>query len=107
MKKYLIIIILILLILTGPGLSLAQEYTIHEGTSDLEEEIENEGEYIYIEERDELELGLFENIIKAEENKIEKEYQVPNYLNYKSWQFWFLIFILFSMIFVLIRLFKK
>jgi hypothetical protein len=107
MKKYLIIIILIVLILTGPSLSLAQEYTIHEGPSDLEEEIENEGEYIYIEERDELELGLFENIIKAEENKIEKEYQVPNYLNYKSWQFWFLIFILFSMIFVLIRLFKK
>lgn len=113
MKKYLIII-LTLLILTEPGLSLAQEveadpeseveYTVHDGPSDIEEEVANEGEYIYIETRDHLEPGLFENIIKEKE---ENEKQLPGFLNYKSWQFWFLLIILLAIVFVLIRLLKK
>ena len=107
MKKIILTILTLIILSTGASFAFAQEYTAYDGPSDLEEEVENEGEYIYIEERDELDPGLFENIIESEENKIEKEYQVPGYLNYKSWQFWFLIIILFSIIFILIRLFKK
>ncbi len=105
--KKIILIFIITLFITNTSLVIAQEYTAHEGPSDLEEEVENEGEYIYVEERDELEPGLFQNIIDTEEDKIEKEYQIPGYLNYKSWQFWFLIIILFLILFILIRLFKK
>ena len=107
MKKILITILTLIILNTGLSFAFAQEYTVHDGPSDTEEEVENEGEYIYIEKRDGLEPGLFENIIEAEEEKIEEEYQVPSYLDYKSWQFWFLIIILFLIIFVLIRLFKK
>jgi len=104
MKK--IIIIILTLIILNTGICFAQEYTVYNGPSDIKEEVENEGTYTYIEERDELEPGLFQNIINSEE-KIEDEYQIPRYLNYKSWQFWFLIIILFSILSVLIRLFKK
>lgn len=107
MKKYLLIILSIIILNTGLSFALAQEYTVHEGPSDLEEEVENGGEYIYIEERDELEPGLFQNIIDTEEDKIKEEYQIPGYLNYKSWQFWFLAIILFLILFTLIKLFKK
>ena len=105
MKK--IIITIVLLSILGTGTCFAQEYTVHDGPSDIEEEVENGGEYIYVEERDELEPGLFQNIIDTEEEKIKEEYQIPGYLNYKSWQFWFLIIILFLIIFILIRLFKR
>lgn len=107
MKKILITIIALIVLNTGASFTFAQEYTAHEGPSDIAEEIKSEGEYIYVEKRDRLEPNLFKNIIEAEEEKIEKEYQVPGYLNYKSWQFWFLIIILFLIIFVLIRMFKK
>jgi uncharacterized protein YxeA len=107
MKKTILTILTLIILNTGTPFVFAQEYTAYDGPSDIEEEVENEGEYIYVEERDELDPGLFENIIEAEENEIEKEYQVPGYLNYKSWQFWFLIIILLLIIFILIRLFKK
>ncbi len=73
----------------------------------MKEEVENEGEYIYVEKRDKLDPGLFENIIESDEEKIENKYQLPGYLDYKSWQFWFLLIILLTIIFVLIRLFRK
>ena len=104
MKKYLIII-LALIVLTGPCLVLAQEYTAYDGPSDIEEEVENEGTYTYIEERDELEPGLFNNIIEEEES--EEEYQIPGYLDYRSWQFWLLLIILSTIVLVLIRLIKN
>ena len=114
MKKY-IIIILSFILLSGSSLALAQEYTVHEGPSDLQEELENQGNYQeneegdyeikYIETREELDSNLFENI--GEDEIIETKYKIPGYLNYKSWQFWFLIFILLLILYILIRLFKK
>jgi len=113
MKKT-IIIILITLIL-GIGTCSAQEYTIYEGPSDIQEEIENEGSYQqdeegnyeiqYIETRDELEAGLFEKIINSVVNKNgEIKY---NYLDYTSWHFWFLIIIILLIIFTTIKFLKQ
>jgi hypothetical protein len=108
MKRYLLIILSIVILSTGPIFVFAQEYTVHDGPSDIEEEVENEAVYIYVEERDELEPGLFENIVDDQKNKeTEDEYQIPGYLNYKSWQFWFLLIIFSTIILVLIRLVKR
>jgi len=114
MKKYLIIF-LTFIILAVPNLTTAQEYTVHDGPSNLEAEVENEGNYTeneegnyeieYTETRAELDPSIFENI--DTEETMEDKYQLPGYLNYKSWQFWFLLIILFTIFFILIRLLKN
>ncbi len=113
--KKIIFISIVALLIANTNLIIAQEYTVYEGPSDIQEEIESEGNYQqdeegnyeiqYIETRDELEAGLFEKIVNSVENKNgEIKY---NYLDYTSWHFWFLIIIILLIIFTTIKFLKQ
>lgn len=113
--KKIIFISIIALFIANTNLVIAQEYTVYDGPSDIQEEVENEGNYQqdeegnyeiqYIETRDELEKDLFEKIInKVENGNGEIKY---NYLDYTRWHFWFLIIIILLIVFTTIKFIKQ
>lgn len=97
--------LIIILIIINSYIANAQEYTVYDGPSDIEEKIINQGNYQYIEERDELKPNVFQEIMDSE---LSNEFlKISDFLNYKKWQFWFLLGTLFLIFLILIRLFIK